>query len=299
MQVGLIDIGANSIHLKIYDVIGEKHHTLLHTKISGGLINYIENNMLSKEGIKQLVKILKDFKTITDLIGIQVLRSFATASLRNVVNADKVVKIVKEKVGIDIDVISGYVESNLGFIGLQDFFHARQGVTIDMGGGSTEFLKFKDFEIEQVTSIPFGCLALYQYGVQLVLPTKEEVKNIQKYVRKELKALDWVKADTLYLTGGTAKSFAKIHMEINGIDEDVNGYTMSKKEYHNFYNTFMDDKPATAKILTKLVPERVHTLLPGMIAYKHIFQMSGCEKIIISEAGVREGYLCKKILPNI
>ena len=29
MQVGLIDIGANSIHLKIYDVTGEKHHTLL------------------------------------------------------------------------------------------------------------------------------------------------------------------------------------------------------------------------------------------------------------------------------
>lgn len=297
MQTAIIDVGSNSIHLKIYEIKGKKHHTLLHQKVSGGLIAYVENNMMNRNGIKRLLSILSDYQSICDLIGLTDIHCFATASLRNIVNQQEIVEVVQQKLGFTIDIISGYVESNLGFIGLKDSFHCENGLTMDMGGGSTEILKFKDGEIEQVTSLPFGCLSLYQQNVSIVLPSDRERKVIRRYVKEQLKPILWLQSDVIYLTGGTAKSFARVHRALGGDDlKDIHGYTLSFAEFQELYRYLLRHPRETAHLLTKLVPERVHTLFPGLTAYKVLFQTAGCKQIIVSESGVREGYLCKRIL---
>jgi exopolyphosphatase/guanosine-5'-triphosphate,3'-diphosphate pyrophosphatase len=48
--------------------------------------------------------------------------------------------------------------------------------------------------------------------------------------------------------------------------------------------------------LVQIVPERSHTILPGMIVLQTIANYFGCNEIRVSEFGVREGYLISNIL---
>ena len=46
----------------------------------------------------------------------------------------------------------------------------------------------------------------------------------------------------------------------------------------------------------KIEPERIHTMIPGMLILRHMVQGFGAGRVIVSQYGVREGYLCQKIL---
>ncbi len=51
-------------------------------------------------------------------------------------------------------------------------------------------------------------------------------------------------------------------------------------------------------LILRLEPERIHTLVPGILILRHVFHLFQAEQLIASKYGVREGYLCQKILKN-
>lgn len=55
------------------------------------------------------------------------------------------------------------------------------------------------------------------------------------------------------------------------------------------------EKNVLDKIL-KVIPDRVHTIIPGMIILETIVKYYGIKEIRVSPYGVREGYLFSKVL---
>ena len=49
-------------------------------------------------------------------------------------------------------------------------------------------------------------------------------------------------------------------------------------------------------MILKVDPERIHTIIPGYMILQSIADQTGAKKIIVSNYGVREGYLCRKVL---
>ena len=48
--------------------------------------------------------------------------------------------------------------------------------------------------------------------------------------------------------------------------------------------------------ILKLCPDRVHTIIPGMLVAKEVMEQLNCKELWVSRYGVREGYLCKNFL---
>ena len=57
------------------------------------------------------------------------------------------------------------------------------------------------------------------------------------------------------------------------------------------------EKKTLRKIL-QVTPDRIHTLIPGMLILDTICEKYGCRRILMSSFGVREGYLYKKVVMN-
>ena len=55
-----------------------------------------------------------------------------------------------------------------------------------------------------------------------------------------------------------------------------------------------DRKAAISQIL-KVAPERIHTLLPGMITLQTIAEYYTSKTVVVSRSGVRDGYLYHKL----
>ena len=57
-------------------------------------------------------------------------------------------------------------------------------------------------------------------------------------------------------------------------------------------------KKAASDLILRLEPERIHTLVPGVLILQHVFHLFQAQQLVVSKYGVREGYLCQRILQN-
>ena len=107
-----------------------------------------------------LIEILQGFKEIIQYHQVSNIFCVATASVRQSKNQHDIVKLVKEQTGFEIQVFSEKEEAFFGFYAVTHSTPIDTGITIDMGGGSTEITYFKNRELKHFHSFPFGVVSL-------------------------------------------------------------------------------------------------------------------------------------------
>ncbi len=291
MKQAEIDIGSNSMRLTLYEVKGNDFKVLFREKIMAGLAGYVESGILTSDGIKQACDGLLKFKETLDALKIENVYVFATASLRNISNTSEAIKIIKEKTGFDVDVISGENEAKLGYLGATRQLSIKDGVYVDIGGASSEVVTFKKGKIATSISYPIGSLSLYKKCVKDILPGKKSIIKIKSLIDKTI-TLDKTKKDTMIAVGGSARGILKITQKYYGLDSNCN--VINAKQLKGLEPLLCNKSKDLTDLILKLEPERIHTIVPGYLVLRHIFDSFNCKEVIVSKYGVREGYLCQK-----
>ncbi|WP_294560981.1 hypothetical protein [uncultured Traorella sp.] len=297
MKEAVIDIGSNSMRLTVYEVEEKNFKILFKEKFMAALAGYVESGCISEAGILRACTGLLEFKNTLRLLSLdEHVHVFATASLRNIVNTDDALAQIKMRTGFDIDVITGEEETVLGYVGVMHEIAASEGVFIDIGGASTEIAIFDDHGLLFSNSFRIGSLKLYKDCVKKILPGKGSLKRIEKEIDEAIPSDfdDFGKKKQLICTGGTARSvlkFAKF-LQLVSDDEQLLSYEHLKK----IKELFLGDEKKAANVILKVDPERIHTIIPGFMILYDIADRFQVEKLMICNYGVREGYLCQRIL---
>jgi|GEM_PF-4863283 exopolyphosphatase/pppGpp-phosphohydrolase len=58
---------------------------------------------------------------------------------------------------------------------------------------------------------------------------------------------------------------------------------------HNFRHILSEKEGA--KLLISVAPDRIHTIIPGLIGFSQIIKLSRCKTLTVSRSGVREGFI--------
>lgn len=294
---GAIDIGSNSIRLGIYNLKNNKLNLVFKDKTTIGLASYIEEGKLTEEGINKTCEVLLEYKNTIKRFDVKETFAFATASLRKAENRESVINYINKSTGIHIAVISGKDEGILDFNGTIKPLKIDEGVLVDIGGGSTEVVTFKNKKIVDVFSMPIGSLDFYSRYVNLLFPTKEEAKVMEMEVLKEIKKAYFAKSDkfkTICGLGGSIKGLMLINESLNKNNKNTKEIMEAEKVNTLISELSIMNKESINKIL-KIVPSKIHTIIPGMVILNTIINFFEGEKIILSKSGVREGYLYSKI----
>ena len=296
MIYGIIDVGSNTIRLSLYKYENKKIVRLLNKKTMAGIIGYVKKGELSKEGIKIACEVLNEYKDIVKKFDVDNVYVFATASLRNISNTDEAISIIKENTGFSIDIILGEDEGIYDFVGAKQILDIENGLLIDIGGGSTEIVKYENNDIKKAYSIPVGSLNMYSKYVNKIIPTKDERDTIKEKVLYYLDNLSGLESSKIACgVGGTIRSTGKLCTKIfkkKNEDKMIISSEIIKKLFKKLDE---DEKMVIDKIL-KVVPDRVHTIIPGLVILKTIVNYYDIKEIYISPYGVREGYLFSKVL---
>jgi exopolyphosphatase/guanosine-5'-triphosphate,3'-diphosphate pyrophosphatase len=293
-RIAVIDLGSNTIHMSVYDRTGDTLQPILSTREFVGLINYTAKGLLTDDGVSRIAETVRAFIGTADAVGVVSLHCFATAGLRNIRNSDEVMGEVAKRTGLHIHIISGKEEARLDFLGAKRPEGLRRGLVVDMGGGSTEIVRYEGEKIRDSLSLPFGSLFLYKRFVSEILPGKSEMKKIRGFVRKQLSVLEWLpgSAENICLIGGTARAVGRIHRELYGRDaEELQGYTFPSGELLELSARLGEKKKAAVRDILRVAPERIHTMLPGLVTFSELARATGCREFSISRNGVREGFL--------
>lgn len=299
MHYALIDIGSNTIRLSIFDRKDDGEVSLVITKKRTiGLATYIKDNILSQEGIETLAATLRDFKDICYKLDIFSIHFFATGVLRPLKNINEIQQHIWNTIHVTIDIVSGDREALLDQLSNKTFHGFHNGVLLDIGGSSTELAYFINDQPVSMISLPFGSLSLYEDYVEYILPKEHEVQKIQEIVRKELDKLPDkfpTSINQIIGIGGSLRALLKYEKDMRSSDGE--GIITL-----NFLSTALGQFPPYTReqirSFIRLFPDRIHTMIPGVIIAIEVAKKFNCQEINVSRYGIRDGYLLELLKKN-
>ncbi len=113
-----IDIGTNAIRLLFSNVIEEeenatfKKNSLIRVPIRLGE-DVFNGGLIRPAKINQLIDAMIAFRHLINIHQVERYRACATSAMREAENGQKVVELVKEKAGLDIEIIDGAMEAEI------------------------------------------------------------------------------------------------------------------------------------------------------------------------------------------
>lgn len=161
----------------IYTAEDTAFHGLFSKKYTLGLAGYIQDGVMSQEGIHKLCGVLLECRTMLEQFDVERYFAFATASLRNIQNTREAVDQVFLVTGFSIDVISGQAEAYLDYYGVMVDAPLENGLLFDIGGGSTELVTIAHDGPGVIESLPIGSLTLAKEYVDKVFPKQSECRE--------------------------------------------------------------------------------------------------------------------------
>ena len=292
---GIIDIGSNTIRMAIYDIKGQQIDFLMKKKHMVGLAAYLDNSIMSQAGIDKVCEVLLEFKSFLEIFHITHVAAFTTAALRNCKNSKEAVGEIIRRTGINVEVISGDMEAQYDFEGAVHSIQEQDGVLADIGGASTELVAFHNGQMANKISLPMGSLDFRTKYCSFVLPNEFEVKLMEEQARRLLaEAADFasIRCDMLLGIGGTFKGTCALYNGIYNCEKKnlvIEAAALERMIQH--FAKLEEIGHEDAVLLMKQVPDRINTIVPGMVIAKVLTEHFQCQKITYSDSGVREGFI--------
>ena len=129
--------------------------------------------------------------------GIADIFAVATSAMRDAENSREVRDRFKHEFGIEIRVITGEEEAEYSFLAAQNGLPlaGRELLVVDIGGGSTEFIRGNDAGFSGVASLPLGSVRLTERFLHSDPVNAEESAGMAAFMERELEPLagDWLR----------------------------------------------------------------------------------------------------------
>lgn len=297
MKYAVIDLGSNTIRLVVYEETNAEFHALFTQKFTAGLAAYLQDGMMTPEGIRLICTtlqrckmLLKEFTPCTTL-------EFSTAPLRNIRNTQEAIDQIYAETGYSVDVLTGLEEAYLDYYGVQRELPVESGLLFDIGGGSTEILTFAHDGTGVIESVPIGSLNLSKKHIAKLFPDKKERDAIRLQVQKSLKRhkLNHLPPyETLCGIGGTARTVLQLLQAMKVILPAQRTFTA--EQFRKLKKFLWKKDSAAMELLTQYCPDRLHTIFSGILILEILILQSRCTTVYVCKYGVREGYLRRYLM---
>lgn len=300
-----IDVGTNSFHLVVARLLGENRFSVIaKEKIVvrlGESPSQIKH--LSEEAINRGVDAMKLLALVAARTNASV-RAVATSAVREASNADEFLERVRTEAGIEIEVISGFEEARLIYLGILQalpIFNERIALC-DIGGGSTEFLVGEEGRILYANSFKIGSIRMTQRFFPNERITDDETESCRLFVRGEIyHAAQEIRRHgirELITSSGTAQTIAAMAVAARGEEppESLNGKRFTRREVRSIVSRILKARTfAERASIPGVDPRRTDILAAGAVTLETIIEECGVEAIIISGYALREGIVLDTI----
>ena len=293
MKYCVIDISSSSISMIVAAAEAEKTEVVFKERASLSLVHYLEAGGLSERGTEKLIEMLTRFKDTGAELGVERCYLIATAALRHVKNFDEVAKAVFWKTGLTVNLIDGETEAYCDYVANIYYKTCERPVLIDLGGKSIEICDLAKSSKEEMMCFSFGLLDLYRKFVSNIYPDEKEAKEIKQYVKDRFDRAGLPREgvfSTAVMVGASNAAIYDIYAEFSDESETNGVKTISRKKFKKLVRHLLTGEDRSRLVLNN-APEKLYLIGSAAIVLKHLFKRFGVDNIVVSDRGVKEGYL--------
>ncbi len=279
-----IDIGSNAMRLLVANIIeeeGKETHfsksALVRLPIRLGQDAFTVGE-ISEENIDRMIDAMKAFKLLMKVHKVEKYRALATSAMREAYNGNEVIDIIKEKAGIQIEIIDGKTEAAI--IASTDLHYLLKTentyLYVDVGGGSTEFSLFSNSQMIASKSFKIGTVRLLNEMVNDIV-----WQEIEKWIK--LHTLEFENVILIGSGGNINKLF-----KMSGKQQDKPlTYNYVNKRY-NFLNSLTYEQRVSELGLN---PDRADVIVLATKIYLNAMKWSGAKHIYVPKIGLSDGII--------
>jgi len=296
MRVAAIDCGTNSIRLLIADIDGSSFREVVRdmeiVRLGQGVD---ETGQFHPDAIARTLAAVDKFSAEIAKRGVEKIRFCATSATRDATNRHLFVDGVRERLGIELEVISGDEEAALSFAGAIKDLDPSNGpfLVVDIGGGSTEFV-FGTSTVEAARSVNIGCVRMTERHFASDPATSEQIElartDIQAAIAQAAAVVPITKAKTLVAVAGTATTVAAAALELPEYDRyAIHLSRISAQQTHDAAKMFATSTRDQRLALGYMHPGRVDVIAAGSLVLSEIMKATGALEFVASESDILDG----------
>ena len=296
MRVAAIDCGTNSIRLLIADIDGSNFREVVRdmeiVRLGQGVD---QTGQFHPDAIARTLAAVDKFAAEIAKRGVEKIRFCATSATRDATNRHLFVDGVRERLGIEPEVISGNEEAALSFAGAIQDLDPAEGpfLVIDIGGGSTEFV-FGTSTVEAARSVNIGCVRMTERHFANDPATPQQVElartDIQAAIAQAAAEVPITRAKTLVAVAGTATTVAAAALDLPEYDRYAIHLTrISAAQVHDASTMFLTKNREERLALGYMHPGRVDVIPAGALVLSEIIKATGATGFVASESDILDG----------
>lgn len=281
MKLASIDIGSNAVRCQISNVLDHKNRTIF-KKIE--YIRYpmrfgedvFNSGVISEKKKTKFIKFMHALRLLLEVHEVDHYMICATSAMREARNAAEIIRTVREKLGMNIEVIGGEAEAELINLVIYNTLDDKNYLHIDVGGGSTEYNIYVNRQKMASQSFEQGSIRHMQGQ-----DSAEIWGNMKKWVKENAKKYHISRAI------GTGGNINKIY--------DLSGKTAGKVIFKKQIEEIVEQMAAMTleeRInLLLLNPDRADVILPAAGIYLATMKWAKIESMVVPAVGLKDGML--------
>ncbi len=306
MRVGAVDCGTNSIRLLVADIdeqgrLVEVERTMRIVRLGQGVD---VTGRIADEAMARTLEAARDYAATCQQLGCESVRFVATSASRDASNAQAFIDGVAEAFahwGIAPEVISGDEEAQLSFRGATIDLHSGEAkapyLVVDLGGGSTEFVRGTD-GVDAAISMNIGCVRMTERHLRSDPPTTAEIEaalvDINAAIDEAAEKVDFTGIGTLVGLAGSVTTITANALRLAEYDRDViHGAQLGVPDVVASCDELLSASREQRAALPFMHPGRVDVIGAGSLIWRTVVQRvsaaSGIEHTVTSEKDILDG----------
>ena len=277
-----VDIGSNAIRLLIVGVLKTnsvhkyRKISLVRVPIRLGQDVFLYKK-ISNEKLKLLLNTLKAFKLLMSVHNIDRYKICATSAMRESKNSKEVLKRVRKKLNLDINIISGKDEAFIiANVFAKDFTNHKNLLYVDVGGRSTELTIIDKGKIVESKSFKIGTVRILNNLVK-----KDTWGKYEEWIKKHTKIYNGI---LTIASGGNANKLLKISGKEIGKPMSIE---VIKEIYLELNKYSFEDRVIKLNLST----DRADVIIPATEIYLKSMNFCKSNQIIIPRIGLADGII--------
>jgi exopolyphosphatase/pppGpp-phosphohydrolase len=285
MRLASVDVGSNTVHSLVVDVVRGKLEEVAHYVEEVELGPHVSRTGAIGTRSRVVIRALRSVVEQARTHRFEVLIAGATQAVRKASDRDAFVVEAGQAIGVPVRIIPAQREAELSFLGVASRHAARrEWAMVDLGGGSTEVVIGRSREMIRWATLPIGSGILA--STYLSDPPKpDERARLRKAALRELVQAPDGDVERLVATGGTASNLPLVLTHRNPPP------VLTTADLLICEGRLDRARAAEVAQSVKLPPSRIKAMRAGVEALLLLLDWYGLAVLQISHQGLRQGML--------